>query len=277
MPPFRDVLIQSLKPGTIVWNSQFVAMEPHNSGWLLHFKNGNTCYADIVIGADGANSKIRPYITAIKPIYSGITIVECNVYHAAQNAPKIWELVNGGKIFAFGDEQSLILSAKGEGSLSFYTGCKVAENWVEASNIDFNNKAQIFSWFKTAFGSWHEVYRELFASDAMWFAPRPQYHFPLDQTWTTLPNLTMIGDAAHRMPPYAGEGVNMALQDAFELAECLTSNNFTDVLTAMEHYETQMLQRASAVTQMTLSSTAMLHSDDPINRMLAMFNEVRRE
>jgi 2-polyprenyl-6-methoxyphenol hydroxylase-like FAD-dependent oxidoreductase len=274
--PFRDVLIQSLKPNTIVWNSQFVSMESHNSGWLLHFKNGNTFFADIVIGADGANSKIRPYITDIKPIYSGITIVEGNVYHAEKNAPKLWELVSGGKVFAFGDEQSLILSAKGEGSLSFYTGCKVAENWVEESTIDFNNKEQVFSWFKTAFGSWNEVYQELFASDELWFVPRPQYHFPLDQTWTTLPNLTMIGDAAHRMPPYAGEGVNMALQDVFELAECLTSNNFSDIRAAIEHYEKHMQKRASEVTQMTLNSTEMLHADDPINRMLAMFNEMKR-
>ncbi len=275
--PFRNLLIQSLKPNTIVWNSQFVSMEKHESGWQLHFKNGDTLYADIVIGADGSNSKIRSFITDIKPIYSGITIIEGNVYHAEKNAPRLWKLVNDGKIFAFGDEKSLIISAKGEGSLSFYTGCKVAENWVEESHIDFNNKEQVFSWFKTAFGSWNEVYQELFASDEMWFVPRPQYHFPFDQTWTSLPNLTMIGDAAHRMPPYAGEGVNMALQDVFELAECLMSNNFSDILTAIEHYEKQMQKRASEVTQMTLKSTDMLHSDDPINRILTMFNEMKHE
>lgn len=274
--PLRDILINSLSEGTIIWDSQFISIEKENNGWLLHFKNEKTFYADIVIGADGANSKIRSYITDIKPVYSGITIVEGNVYNAEKNASKLWELTNGGKIFAFGDEQSIILSAKGEGSLSFYTGCKVAENWVEKSNIDFNNKEQVFSWFKTAFGSWNEIYKELFASKEMWFVPRPQYHFPLNQTWTTLPNLTMLGDAAHRMPPYAGEGVNQAMQDSFELAEVLTSNEFTDIQTAISHYEKQMQKRASEVMQETLRSTEMLHSDDPITKMLKMFDEAGR-
>lgn len=271
----RDILINSLKEETIIWDSQFLSMEKQNTGWLLHFKNGKSFYADIVIGADGANSKIRSYITDIKPIYSGITIVEGNIYNAEKHTPKLWSLIKGGKIFAFGDEQSLILSTKGEGSLSFYTGCKVAENWVEQSNIDFNSKEQVFSWFKTTFGSWNDIYQELFASDEMWFIPRPQYHFPLDQSWTTLSNLTMIGDAAHRMPPYAGEGANMAMQDAFELAECLTSNKFADIQIAIAYYEKQMLKRASEVTQMTLNSIEILHSDDPINQMLSMFNEVK--
>ncbi|SPZ85559.1 Uncharacterised protein [Sphingobacterium multivorum] len=51
-------------------------MEEQDHGWLLHFKNGKSFYADLVVAADGANSKIRPYLTDIKPIYSGITIVE---------------------------------------------------------------------------------------------------------------------------------------------------------------------------------------------------------
>lgn len=268
--PLRQILVQSLKPDTVVWDSHFISMEPKENGWQLIFKNGTTAYADMVIAADGANSKIRQYITNIKPIYSGITIVEGNVYQAEKNAPHLWNLTNGGKIFAFGDEQSLILSAKGEGSLSFYTGCKVAENWVAQSGIDFNNKQHVFDWFRTTFGSWNFVWQELFASDAIWIIPRPQFHYPLDQSWQTLPNLTMLGDAAHRMPPYAGEGVNLAMQDAFELAECLTNNDFENVHAALAHYEKEMLKRASEVTQITLESTDMLHTGDPIPKMLAM-------
>ena len=46
---------------------------------------------------------------------------------------------------------------------------------------------------------------------------------PLDQHWEVLPNFTMLGNAAHVMPPFAGEGVNMAMLDALELSEYLTS------------------------------------------------------
>lgn len=273
--PLRDLLIRSLKPNTMVWNSQFVSMERQGEGWLLHFKNGTNAYADLVIAADGANSKIRAYLNAVQPVYSGVTIVEGNIYNATQNAPQLWSLLNGGKIFAMGEEQSLILSAKGEGSLSFYTGCKVAENWVSESGIDFNDKQQVFDWFKTDFATWNDIWLELFASSEMWFVPRPQYHFPLDQSWETQTNLTLIGDAAHRMPPYAGEGVNMAMQDAFELAEFLTSPDFENVAEALGHYEKKILKRAAEVTAMTLQSTEMLHSTDAVNGLLAMFNEVK--
>lgn len=273
--PLRKILLDSLKDEVVVWDSHFLAMEKQGEGWLLHFKNGTSVYADIVIAADGANSKIRSYITDIKPIYSGITAIEGNIYHAAINTPQLYELVNGGKIFAFGNQQSLILSAKGDGSLSFYTGCKVAENWVTASGIDFTDKAQVFTWFKEAFSTWDSQWQELFASDELWFLPRPMYHYPLDQQWEALPNLTMLGDAAHRMPPYAGEGVNMAMQDAYELADCLTSDAFNSVQEAIAAYEKQMLQRASSVTQDTLDSTEMLHSDDAIGKMLKMFEGVQ--
>ena len=176
----------------------------------------------------------------------------------------------GRKIFAFGDDHSIILSAKGDGSFSFYTGCKVPENWVQNSEIDFTNKQQIFDWFKTVFANWDIIWQELFAGDDIWFVQRPQYHYPLDQKWETLPNLTMLGDAAHRMPPYAGEGVNMAMQDAFELAECLTSDSFPTVQEAIAHYEKQMLKRTSEITKITLDNTEMLHSGDPIAKMMVM-------
>lgn len=269
--PLRDILINSLNEDTIVWDSQFISMEKQDNGWLLHFKNEKSFYADLVVAADGANSKIRVHMTDIKPIYSGVTIVEGNIYNAEKNVPKLWEITKGGKVFALGNEQSIILSAKGEGSLSFYTGCKVSENWVHESGIDFSNKQQVFDWFKVAFSSWSEQWQELFASNEIWFMPRPQYHFPLDQTWPTLSNLTMLGDAAHRMPPYAGEGVNQAMQDAFELSEALTGDNFPDIQTAISHYEKQMQARAAAVTKDTLENTEILHTASGLNALLAMF------
>jgi 2-polyprenyl-6-methoxyphenol hydroxylase-like FAD-dependent oxidoreductase len=269
--PLRKILLESLQPETVVWDSQFVSMEKQNEGWLLHFKNGNSYYADLVIAADGANSKIRPYLTDIKPIYSGITMVEGNIYHAQSNAPKLWDLVNGGKIFTLDEEKSLLFNTKEDGTLTFYTGCKTDENWVKNSGIDFKNKNQVFDWFKKEFGSWDKTWQELFEGDEISIIPRPQYHYPLDQNWETLSNLTLLGDAAHRMPPYAGEGVNMAMQDAFELAESLTSNEYKDVKSAILNYEQRMLKRASEITKITLENTEMLHSENAIEVLLRMF------
>jgi 2-polyprenyl-6-methoxyphenol hydroxylase-like FAD-dependent oxidoreductase len=85
--PLRGILLGSLKSGTVVWNSHFLFMEKQKTGWLLHFKNGTSAYADVVIAADGANSKVRPYLSALQASYSGVTLIEGNIYLACKNAP----------------------------------------------------------------------------------------------------------------------------------------------------------------------------------------------
>ena len=268
--PLRKILLESLQAGTVVWDSQFVSMKKENDGWKLLFKNGKEYYADIVIGADGANSKIRPYITAIKPLYSGVTIIEGNIYDAGKNTPNIFKLLRGGKIFAFGNEQSIILSTKGDGSIAFYTGEKVDSNWVKESGIDFGNLDDVKNWFETNFSNWDSSYRELFATDCISIVPRPLFHYSSDQYWTTQSNLTIIGDAAHRMPPYAGEGVNMAMLDALELSvELLQTEN---IKSAFEGYEIKMFERAKEVTAITMQNTVELHGPNGLQYILEMFN-----
>lgn len=260
--PLRAILLESLQPETVVWNSYFKSLSPIGNSWKLEFQNGTSAFADIVIATDGANSKIRPFITPIKPFYSGVTAFEGAVYNSETAVPNIDKLLKGGKIFAFGDEKSLIVSSKGDGSLAFYLGIKTDEYWSRDCGIDFSNKDQVFAWFQKEFSGWDSVWNELFENLSFQLIPRPQYCMPLDQKWDSLPNLTMLGDAAHLMPPYAGEGVNMAMLDALELSECLTNPAFPDIQTAIASYEKQMLVRFAQIGQATLDSTAILHSKE---------------
>jgi 2-polyprenyl-6-methoxyphenol hydroxylase-like FAD-dependent oxidoreductase len=266
--PLQQILLDSLEPGTVVWDAHFAALSGEYGVWKIEFKDGTFAVADLVIAADGANSKIRPYITPIQPFYSGITMVEGAVYDSENAAPRIHKLLNGGKIFAMGDNKSLIVSSKGDGSLVFYTGSQKEEAWSRDSGIDFSDKTQVLAWFKAEFEGWDEVWLELFENATGSFVPRPQYCMPLDQTWDALPNLTMLGDAAHLMPPYAGEGVNMAMLDALELAQCLISPDFTDLQSAIATYENEMRSRASEIAGITLESTAALHSPEAISYLL---------
>jgi 2-polyprenyl-6-methoxyphenol hydroxylase-like FAD-dependent oxidoreductase len=269
--PLREILLNSLAPDTVVWDSHMIALEPVDSSWKLTFQNGRSATADIVIAADGANSKIRSFITPIKPFYAGVTMVEGSVYDAEKTSPKIYGLLKGGKIFAFGNEKSLIVSSKGDGSMGFATGCKTDEFWFRESGIDFKDHLQVLAWFKKEFCEWDNIWHELFENDKTSFIVRPQYCMPLDQTWEALPNITMLGDAAHWMPPYAGEGVNMAMLDALELSKCLTSSTFPDIQTAIAAYEKQMCTRFAEVGKITLASTASLHSTSAMDNMMALF------
>ncbi|QJD94881.1 FAD-dependent monooxygenase [Mucilaginibacter robiniae] len=274
--PLRDILLNSLQPDTIIWDSQFVSLHQQNGGVKIEFKNGSSAYADVVIAADGANSKIRPYITPIKPFYSGVTVIEGSVYNAEKNSPNVYQLLNDGKIFAIEDEKTLIVGSKGDGSLTYYAGFKADEFWYKDSGIDFTDKAQVLAWFKKEFAGWASIWDELFENASSAFTPRPQYCMPLDQTWEALPNLTMLGDAAHLMPPYAGEGVNMAMLDALELAECLLNETFADTHAAIAAYEQQMRARASEVARITLEQTAILHSADGLTKLVAMFRGIEQ-
>lgn len=271
--PLLQLLMESLQPGTIVWDHQFAAMIPKGEGWDISFKNGATTYADLVIAADGANSRIRPYLTPIRPVYSGITVVEGSVYDAATNSPQMHELLQGGKVFALGNSRSLILSAKGDGSLVFYTGHRADENWSRDGGVDFADREQVLAWFRKEFKGWSAEWESLFRNAALPFVPRPQYCTPPHQSWEAQPNLTLIGDAAHLMPPYAGEGVNMAMLDALELARQLTSETHPDSRAAIAAYETEMRARASETATMTLQATEALHGPGAIRFLLDVIGE----
>ncbi|MEH2446006.1 MAG: FAD-dependent monooxygenase, partial [Nostoc sp.] len=269
--PLRNILLESLQLETVVWDSHFISMEKQNEGWLLHFKNGSSSYADIIIAADGINSKIRPYITNIKAFYSGITMLEGNVYNAEKATPYIYALLNGGKIMAFGNTKNLLMGLKGSGDLTFYASFKIDENWASYSGLDYSNKTQMLAWFKEEYCEWSNIWCELFENAATPFIPRPIYCMPLNQTWEALPNLTMLGDAAHVMPPFAGEGANMAMFDALELSECLCNENFSDIQTAIASYENQMRKRAAEAAQESLKNGERMHSIDSLEKMLAFF------
>lgn len=273
--PLREMLLNSLKPDTVVWDSHFVSMEKEKKGWRLHFKNGTSAYADLVIAADGANSKVRPYLSDVKPVYSGVMLIEGNIYNAEANTPGLFAFARGGKVMAFDNEQFVGYGTKGDGSIMFVVNFKAPENWLSECGIDFSDKEQVLAWFKKEFAGWSERWYEFFTNKEVYFIPRPQYYFPFDQNWETQESLTMIGDAAHRMPPYAGEGANVALQDAFELAKALTGDQFTDIKTAIAHFEKDMVERGAAYTKDTLENAERMFSKDALDQMSSFFAKAK--
>lgn len=269
--PLRDMLIASLEKENLVWDARFTELKASGAGWEILFDNGTSAYADLVIAADGANSRLRKYITGIPPVYSGVTDIEGTIGNAAVHTPKIWQLVNGGSLFALENGKSIKFITKGDGTLTVLIGLKKPENWLATAGIDLTDRASVAAWFKQAFAEWHPDWQELFATDAASFAPRLWYHFPPEQHWNALPNLTMIGDAAHRVPAYAGEGANQALADALDLYEALCCGQFETMELAIASFEQKMLKRSAVITEESLRNTAGFHTANNLQFLLGLF------
>ncbi|KAA0129619.1 FAD-dependent monooxygenase [Chryseobacterium sp. SN22] len=268
----RSILLDSLRPGTVVWDSHFLSMEPQGEGWLMHFKDRPGIYADLVIGADGARSKIRPYITGITAFYSGITMLEGDIPDAEKQVPEITGLLRGGKLMAFGNGKNILMGQKTDGEIGFYASFKTGENRITESGLNFSDNKKALEWFKNEYTEWSDIWHPLFENTSLPFIPRPIYCMPLDQDWEALPNATIIGDAAHVMPPFAGEGVNMAMRDALELSEKLTGNSHLCMQEAIASYEKTMLKRASAAAKESLENGETMHSENALEAMTRFFS-----
>jgi 2-polyprenyl-6-methoxyphenol hydroxylase-like FAD-dependent oxidoreductase len=140
-----------------------------------------------------------------------------------------------------------------------------------------NNHAEVLNWFKNEYSDWGNIWQEIFEKAKAPFMPIPIYSMPIDQTWEAQYNITLLGDAAHLMPPFAGEGVNVAMLDALELSQILCDEKFDDLKTAIAAYENQMRSRAAMSAKESLINGERMHSENALNDMLAFFNGMKEE
>lgn len=268
----RNILITALLPDTVVWDSEFVSMEQVNDAWELKFKNGTTATAAIVIGAEGYRSKIRSYVTAIEALYSGATIIQGEIDSPEKECPEIYALVDNANLVAMGIGKTIAVQPRGDGGLTFYASSLYPEDWIKTSGIDFNNKEEVCAYLVKYYEDWNPLFFTLFKASNC-FAVRPLNYFPLDQNWEAKPNLTLIGDAAHLMPP-SGEGVNTAMLDALDLSECLASGEFQSIQTAIAAYEKRMQTRATLLAKEALEGIKDFSSpsDESIKKFIQLFS-----
>jgi len=271
--PLRDLLLASLRERTVVWDARFMAMQPAGTGWEIQFENGSRAYADMVVAADGANSKVRRHLTDAQPVYAGMTFLEGSIPQAQQQVPTLWQLVQGGSLFALENGQMISFLAKGDGALIFWIWLQKPEDWLTTLGIDFASRVAVASWFEQEFRTWSPQWQALFASETLTMIPRRAYYFPQDQPWTPQPNLTMLGDAAHRMPPN-GEGVNQAMADALDLAVVLSSGRYDTIGQAIAAFEQKMGERVANVAAETRQLLAMMHAENNQQLFLDFFADV---
>lgn len=213
----RQILLDSLLPGTVRWGSKVEAITPAADGYEV-LAGGMAERFDVVVGADGAWSCVRPLLTEATPRYEGVTLVEFGFdtkRHAAVDAR-----VGGGKMFAVGDNRILIAQRNGRGHIRGYAGLRLPEQ--AASEWKEQGPDRVRAMLREAFSGWAPSLTDMIESGDF-IGVRPLYALPIGYKWQSRAGITLLGDAAHLMSPFSGEGVNLALADAVELADALCS------------------------------------------------------
>ncbi|MBE8522518.1 FAD-dependent monooxygenase [Amycolatopsis sp. H6(2020)] len=264
----RRLLVESLQPGTIAWGRKVVGTRPVTAGHVLEFADGSVVRADLVVGADGAWSRIRPLLTPVKPGYTGITVVEMRLTDAVAEHPQALALTGRGNFFALSDNK--YIGGHGGNTIAFGCGLRVPENWVADSGIDWHDPESVRAGLVREYPDWDPALTDLIREcddGAIW--PRPIYALPTGLTWERIPGVTLVGDAAHLMSPFAGEGANIALIDGADLAREIL--NSSGVETAIARYEKTMFPRGAKAATASQKGLEMMFVDGRPIKMIAFF------
>ncbi|MEP6929304.1 MAG: NAD(P)/FAD-dependent oxidoreductase [Flavobacterium sp.] len=259
----RKLLIENLKTDTVVWDRKFTGLEKQNGKWLLHFENEIKATADFVIAANGGMSQARKLVTDAVPEYTGTFIVQGELFQPEVKCPEFFQLCDNNILMTACNGMNLVANPDNNGALTYNVTFRKPEEWILKNELDFQNTESIVTFLSEIFSEWHECYRELFLSSSF-FVGLPTRKISLDNPWKTnrpLP-ITLIGDAAHVMPPFAGEGANTGLKDALILSENLTNGHFKSIKAAIDNYEQQMFVYAKEAQHQTSQNEIAMHLPD---------------
>lgn len=262
----RDLLLDSLPEGVVRWGRAFTSAD---SG-LLRFADGSSAAYDLLVGADGAQSRVRALLTDARPEHIGQNIVEVGIPDIDRTHPDLAAMVGRGNYWVLGNGLSLAAQRNGDGrvriGLSFYN---TAEDWFATSGIPFDDPAAARARLIDLLAYWDSRFTALIATCDDTVVPRSITTLPVGLTWPSTPDVTLLGDAAHLMPP-VGEGANMALLDGALLGLALAAHP-DDFPAAVKEYEREMFERTSAAARMSADMQELLMSPDAAQKLLAFF------
>ncbi|WP_406835225.1 FAD-dependent oxidoreductase [Streptomyces sp. AHU1] len=262
----RDLLLDSLPEGTVRWGHAFRSADDGR----LHFADGGSAPYDLLVGADGARSRVRPLLTDARPVHMGHNVVEVGIPDIDRTHPDLAAMVGRGTYWALGNGISLAAQRNGDGrvriGISFYN---TAEDWFATSGIPFDDPAAARARLIELLPGWDSRFTALIEACDDTIVPRSITTLPVGLTWPSAPDVTLVGDAAHLMPP-VGEGANMALLDGALLGLALAAHP-DDFPAAVKEYEREMFERAGAAARMSARMHDLLASPDAAQKVLAFF------
>ncbi|MDH6590011.1 2-polyprenyl-6-methoxyphenol hydroxylase-like FAD-dependent oxidoreductase [Streptomyces sp. SAI-133] len=244
----RDLLLNSLQPGTVRWNHTVQTVSgPAEGPRQLHFTDGTTIEADLIIGADGAWSKVRRALSPATPQYTGVSFLEAWFHNVTTQHSDIAGLVGQGSAAAADGDRGLFAQRNNGDHIRIYIIQRVSSDWITASGLTHQDTDGIRTHLLECYRDWSPRLRRLITDNDGPYVDRPIFALPVPHAWEHNPTVTLLGDAAHLMPPL-GVGVNLAMLDACELALAIAHHNTID--DAIDAYEKTMLPRSTETAQL---------------------------
>ncbi|GAA3744995.1 NAD(P)/FAD-dependent oxidoreductase [Streptomyces tremellae] len=240
----RRILLDSLPEGTVRWGRKVAGARPLGGGrHEVAFADGTTATAALLVGADGAWSRVRPLVSDEVPAYAGTSFVETYLFDAETRHPATAKAVGGGSMFAFDTNERWMGAHHESGeTLHAYVSLTRPLAWFDA--VDFTDAAAATARIAAEFDGWAPELTALITDSDTAPVLRPLHGLPTGHRWERTPGVTLVGDAAHLAPP-DGEGANLALQDGAELGLALAAHP-GDTEAALAAYEEAVFPRIAA-------------------------------
>ncbi|KAA2260086.1 FAD-dependent monooxygenase [Solihabitans fulvus] len=265
----RDLLLNSLPPDTVRWGRRAAGARPLGDGrHEVTFADGTTVTTDLLVGADGAWSRVRPLLSAATPAYTGISFVETDLLDVDTRHPASAALVGNGFFISLGEHRGILAHRESDDSLHVYTALKVGEDWLDtldATDPETTRKAVLGH-----LDGWHDSLRALVADADGAPVLRRVNALPVGHRWDRSPGVTLLGDAAHLMSPFAGEGANLAMLDGAELGRALAANP-GDTEAALVAYERDLFPRSETSAAESAANLELMFGDNALQRLLDQF------
>ncbi|MEU4652409.1 NAD(P)/FAD-dependent oxidoreductase [Streptomyces sp. NPDC023723] len=263
----RDLLLGELD---VQWGRAVTRVVPGpRDGVLVRFADGRQETFDLVVGADGAWSRTRPAVSPATPHYTGVTYVETSLDDVDTRHPGLARLIGDGSMAVYGVNRALVAQRNSGGHVKVYAQFRAPLDWH--TDLDLADVEAVRSSLLALFDGWAAPVLDLLRHGTA-FVHRPLHVLPVSHTWTHVPGVTLLGDAAHLMPPL-GAGANLAMLEGAELAESIAAGP-GDLDETVRAFEERMWARAGGWARSTKAGLERLVSPDPA-AALALFDQVQ--